>query len=110
MIEQQVRQNLFIVLEPQLYDGKDSLWGVHPDQSRNRLIFTGNGAKGVKLPLSDWGLDFSDEMPQEIVDAHQEGARRGRRLNQGRRVSQAATRQVRQSMDREEVGQVEVRG
>jgi hypothetical protein len=69
VVEQQVRQNLFIVLEPQLYDGKDSLWGAHPDHSRNRLIFTGNGEKGVKLPLSDWGLEFSETMPQEIVDA-----------------------------------------
>jgi hypothetical protein len=69
VIEQPVRQNLFIVLEPQFYDGKDSLWGVHPDQSRNRLIFTGNGDKGVKLPLSDWGLEFSEVMPKPIVDA-----------------------------------------
>jgi hypothetical protein len=69
VVEQQVRQNLFIVLEPQLYDGKESLWGIHPDHSRNRLLFTGNGEKGVKLPLSDWGLEFSELMPAAIMDA-----------------------------------------
>jgi hypothetical protein len=69
IVEGQVRQNLFIVLEPQLYDGKESLWGVHPDQSRNRLIFTGNREKGVRLPMSDWGLEFSESMPEEILSA-----------------------------------------
>jgi hypothetical protein len=69
VVEQAVRQNLFLILEPQLYDGKDSLWGIHPDQSRNRLIFTGDGVKGVKVPLSDWGLKFSEDMPKAIVEA-----------------------------------------
>lgn len=69
IVEGQVRQNLFIVLEPQLYDGKESLWGVHPDQSRNRLIFTGNREKGVRLPMSDWGLEFSESMPEAILNA-----------------------------------------
>jgi hypothetical protein len=45
------------------------MWGIHPDQSRNRLIFTGNGEKGVGLPLSDWGYEFSDKMPEEIREA-----------------------------------------
>lgn len=61
-----VQQNLFIILEPNLYDPQISNWGVYPDQSRNRLIFTGNGEKGVGVPLSDWGFDFSDSMPDEI--------------------------------------------
>jgi hypothetical protein len=69
IVEQQVRQNLFIILEPQLYDSKGAMWGVHPDQSRNRLNFSGNGEKSVKLPLSDWGLEFSNQMPQPILDA-----------------------------------------
>jgi len=45
------------------------MWGVHPDQSRHRLIFTGNGEKGAALPLADWGNEFSELMPQEIRDA-----------------------------------------
>jgi hypothetical protein len=31
-----------------------------------RLIFTGNGEKGVALPLADWGYEFADQMPEEI--------------------------------------------
>jgi len=64
-----VQGNLTIVLEPNLFDPQIAMWGVYPDQSRNRLVFTGNGEKGVGMPLSDWGFDFSDNMPQEIRDA-----------------------------------------
>jgi hypothetical protein len=67
--EAKVQQNLTIVLEPQLFDPQVSPWGIHPDQSRNRLIFTGNGEKGVALPLSDWGLEFAENMPHEIRKA-----------------------------------------
>jgi hypothetical protein len=64
-----VQQNLFIVLEPQLFDSQVGMWGVHPDQSRNRLIFTGNGDKGAAIPLADWGNEFSENMPDEIREA-----------------------------------------
>jgi hypothetical protein len=47
------------------------MWGVHPDQSRNRLIFTGGGEKGSELPLSDWGLEFAENMPDAIRAAIQ---------------------------------------
>jgi hypothetical protein len=64
-----VQQNLFIVLEPQLFDPQVGMWGVHPDQSRNRLIFTGNGDKGATIPMADWGNEFSEGMPEEIREA-----------------------------------------
>jgi hypothetical protein len=64
-----VQQNLSIVLEPNLFEPQIANWGIYPDQSRNRLIFTGNGEKGVGMPLSDWGLEFSENMPEEIRDA-----------------------------------------
>jgi hypothetical protein len=64
-----VQANLTIILEPNLFDPQIAMWGVYPDQSRNRLVFTGNGEKGVGMPLSDWGLEFSEDMPQEIRDA-----------------------------------------
>jgi hypothetical protein len=71
VVESKVQQNLTIILEPDLYDQRGGLWGVHPDQSRNRLIFTGGGEKGVDLPLSDWGLEFADRMPEDIRAAIQ---------------------------------------
>ena len=67
-----MQQNLTIVLEPQLYDPGTTPWGVHPDQSRNRLNFTGDGENGVGLPMSDWGLEFADNLPKEILDAIKE--------------------------------------
>jgi hypothetical protein len=69
VVESKVQGNLTIILEPQLYQASDGRWGIHPDQSRNRLIFTGNGEKGIELPLSDWGLEFAENMPEAIREA-----------------------------------------
>jgi hypothetical protein len=44
-----VQSNLFFILESQLFDPQVGTWGVHPDQSRNRLNFTGNGDKGAAI-------------------------------------------------------------
>jgi len=33
------------------------------------LIFSGNGEKGVVLPLSDWGTEFADNLPEAILEA-----------------------------------------
>jgi hypothetical protein len=71
VVESKVQQNLTFILEPVHYDA-NSRWGVHPDQSRNRLNFTGDGEKGVAIPLSEWGLEFSELMPEEIRAAIQE--------------------------------------
>jgi hypothetical protein len=69
VVEGKVQQNLTLILEPQLYQATNGRWGIHPDQSRNRLIFTGNGEKGIDMPLSDWGLEFSERMPEEVLAA-----------------------------------------
>ena len=67
--ESKVQQNLTIILEPELYDPISSPWGVHPDQSRNHLLFTGGGDKGISMPMSDWGLEFAENMPLAILEA-----------------------------------------
>ncbi|HOX45660.1 MAG TPA: ATP-binding protein [Myxococcota bacterium] len=69
VVESKVQQNLTLVLEPQLYKAGNGCWGVHPDQSRNRMIFTGDGEKGVQLPMSDWGQEFAAAMPESIREA-----------------------------------------
>lgn len=69
VIESKVQQNLTIILEPHLYQASNGRWGVHPDQSRNRLIFTGNGERGVELPLADWGFEFAESLPEAVLDA-----------------------------------------
>jgi hypothetical protein len=72
VVEGKVQQNLFIIVEPQFYDRNREAWGVHPDQSRNRLIFSGDGEKGAALPMSDWGLEFMQRMPGPVLDAIKE--------------------------------------
>lgn len=69
VVEQIVQQNLSIILEPGKLSLGSGRWGVHPDQSRNRLIFTGDGEKGASLPLHKWGAEFAEDMPQAIRDA-----------------------------------------
>lgn len=69
IIEGKVQQNATIILEPQHYQPQDRRWGIHPDQSRNRLIFTGNGEKGAEIPVFDWGSEFAENMPAPILDA-----------------------------------------
>ncbi len=69
LIESEVQKNVTLIIEPQLSEAGNGRWGVHPDQSRNRLNFTGNGQKGVSLPLSDWGEQFADDLPEPIVAA-----------------------------------------
>ena len=67
--ESAVQQNLTIIIEPQLYEPNHRPFGIYPDQSRNRLLFTGNGEKGLEIPLSDWGLKFAENMPGPILEA-----------------------------------------
>lgn len=70
IIESEVQHRTTIVLEPRHYDSQSAgKWGVHPDQSRNRLIFSGEGDKGVEMPLSGWGAEFADNMPGPIYEA-----------------------------------------
>ena len=69
VIESEVQQRTTIILEPRHYGAGSGKWGVHPDQSRNRLIFSGGGERGVDVPLSYWGLEFADEMPEPIHEA-----------------------------------------
>lgn len=69
VVESTVQHNLTIILEPQHFSVENGRWGVHPDQSRNRLLFTGDGEKGVELPIHDWGFEFTENLPPEIVAA-----------------------------------------
>lgn len=69
IIESEVQSNLTLILEPQWLERGAAQWGIHPDQSRNRVIFTGNGEQGVSIPLDDWGQEFSELLPDEILEA-----------------------------------------
>lgn len=69
VVESKVQANLSIILEPQHYRADNGRWGIYPDQSRNRLLFTGDSEKGAELPLHDWGVEFAHNMPEKIVEA-----------------------------------------
>ena len=69
IIESAVQTNLTLILEPQHYKENGLMWGVHPDQSRNRLSFTGSGDKSVQIPLVEWGMEFAANMPEPILVA-----------------------------------------
>lgn len=69
IVEPEVMERLTIILEPPLFDPAGDRWGVHPDQSRNRLIFSGDGDSGVAIPLDTWGEEFADNLPTPIIEA-----------------------------------------
>lgn len=69
IIESEVQHRTTIILEPRHLGHGTGRWGVHPDQSRNRLIFTGGGQSGVEVPLAEWGIEFAEVIPQPIRDA-----------------------------------------
>ncbi|MDA7873805.1 ATP-binding protein [Rhodopirellula sp.] len=68
IIEPKIQKALTIILEPQLYM-EHGRWGVLPDPSRNRLVFTGGADKAAALPIADWGAEFADKMPEPILAA-----------------------------------------
>ena len=58
-----VWQRFAIVLEPSQFDGA---WGVYPDDSRTRLLFTTESRRGGDIPIVEWGQEFVEKMPEEI--------------------------------------------
>jgi hypothetical protein len=69
IVEPEVMRRLTIIMTPQLYQPSNGRWGIHPDTSRNRLIFTGNGEKGVPLPIDNWAEEFANNLPDPILEA-----------------------------------------
>lgn len=69
VIESEVQHRLTLVLEPKHFVRNNGQWGVYPDQSRNRLNFTGHGTRGGDLPLSDWGYEFATNIPEPVLEA-----------------------------------------
>jgi hypothetical protein len=63
-----VRQRLWLVIEPQPYDEKLRR-GVYPRTDRNTLLLRGGPDAGEPLPVSTWGAEFADNMPEPIKEA-----------------------------------------
>ncbi len=70
IVESSVQHDVTILIEPPSYrPGEPSAYGVYPEQSRNRLLFAGDGEKGSELPITKWAYEFAENMPIEIRDA-----------------------------------------
>jgi len=66
--ESAVRANLWIILRPQMYDEAQKK-GVYPRTDRNALLIKGGPSAGDALPIADWGAEFSEHLPEEILEA-----------------------------------------
>jgi hypothetical protein len=66
--EASVRSQLWLVIRPVLLD-RDGKYGVYPRGDRNALLLKGGPNAGGPLPISDWGAQFSEVMPEPIRDA-----------------------------------------
>jgi len=69
IVDSVLQDRITIILEPQLFRDGENEWGIYPDHSRGRLSFTNGAEKAVGLPLSDWGLEFSKNLPEDIRNA-----------------------------------------
>lgn len=69
IVEADVQRSLTIVVEPPHWAGSGHGWGVYPEQSRNRLLFAGDGTRGDEPPMARWGAEFAAAMPKAIKDA-----------------------------------------
>jgi hypothetical protein len=65
--ESAVRSKVWLIARPPIYI--PGSWGVYPRGDRNSLLVQGGARAGNPLPLSDWGAEFSDNMPDPIRDA-----------------------------------------
>jgi len=74
--EASVRRNIWLIARPPQYSDNDR-HGVYPRQDRNALLLKGGPNAGSEIPLTEWGAEFSQQMPQAIVSALQ-SARQGR--------------------------------
>ncbi len=104
IVEAKVQQNLTIILEPQHYDATNGRWGVHPDQSRNRLIFSAASDKGVEIPMPEWGHEFAGQMPDAILQAIREARGDVSASIENEDYRQASAGSIRQPLDRQDPG------
>lgn len=83
------RSRMVLIIEPDTAVGPDSL-GPIPTLSRDRLILSGRGGQG--LPHRDWGREFAEKMPDELVaqlrrfDESEKDQYSERRLSEARKL------------------------
>ena len=66
--ESSVRSRLWLVIRPPEAESK-SEFGVYPRTDRNALHILGGPNAGGPLPINNWGAEFAERMPTEILAA-----------------------------------------
>jgi hypothetical protein len=72
--ESKVRNNLWLIIIPP--ESGNRKFGVYPKTDRNSLMIKKYDGETDKLPISDWAVEFSSLMPDQIYNAL-ENARSG---------------------------------
>lgn len=66
--EGSVRSRTWLILRPPVA-GDDGRRGVYPRTDRNSLLLRGGPRAGDPLPINEWGNEFADQMPDELLKA-----------------------------------------
>jgi hypothetical protein len=75
--ETAVRSRLWLIVRPPEATEGGKLFGVYARTDRNALLVLGGPNAGGPLPINEWGSEFADSMPPEILAAIK-AARTGR--------------------------------
>ena len=62
----EVKENLTIIAIPPILNKN---FGVYPDTARNALKIMGTRRAGESLPWEEWGEEFSNNLPKQIIKA-----------------------------------------
>jgi hypothetical protein len=67
--ESGVRSRLWLIVRPPEAVEGSKQFGVYPSTDRNDLRILGGPNAGLSLPMNEWGSEFADKMPDEILQA-----------------------------------------
>jgi hypothetical protein len=71
--QESARKRVSFVLEP-LPAGDEVARGVYMTADRSRLLVRGGGNAGAELPISEWGEEFAESLPEAIAGLRSTGA------------------------------------
>lgn len=66
--ENAVRERLWLIVRPPFWE-ETSRYGVYPRGDRNALLMTGAGWVGDPIPMTEWGHEFAQKLPEEVLEA-----------------------------------------
>lgn len=67
--ESAIRSRLWLIVRPPEASEGGKEFGVYPRTDRNALHILGGPNAGGPLPMNEWGAEFAERMPEEILQA-----------------------------------------